>query len=181
MVEELSRRMKELESKLGEHKKEKLRPKLSEEAVETLLSQEGVPKWMEKFAAALMRLFKDAEEPEEMNPVQFLRNVLASCRRDQIGENPVRHTGRMAQQGRCRGRGERQVPPVRRRKSVGLPGVMTNLPHINSGPWGHTATMQNWRTSGQTNPTGPCLENVIAGDVRVRSPKTRLKAYNSPE
>ena len=49
---------KELESKLGQHEKEKVRPKLSEEAVETLLSEEGVPKWMEKLAAALVRLFR---------------------------------------------------------------------------------------------------------------------------
>ena len=55
VVEELSRRVKELESKLGEHEKEKVRPKLSEEAVETLLSEEGVPKWMEKLGAALVR------------------------------------------------------------------------------------------------------------------------------
>ena len=44
VVEELSRRIKELESKLGEHQKEKVRPKLSAEAVEILLSEEGVPK-----------------------------------------------------------------------------------------------------------------------------------------
>ena len=57
VVEGLSRRIKELESKLGEHEKEKVCPKLSEEVVETLLSEEGVPKWMEKVGAALMRLF----------------------------------------------------------------------------------------------------------------------------
>ena len=39
VVEELSRRIKELESKLGQHEKEKVRLKLSEEAVETLLSK----------------------------------------------------------------------------------------------------------------------------------------------
>ena len=44
MVEELSRRIKEPEAKLGEHGKEKVQPKLCEEAVETLLSQEVVPK-----------------------------------------------------------------------------------------------------------------------------------------
>ena len=49
-----SRHIKEVESKLGEHEKEKVRPKLSEEAVETLLSEEGVPKWMEKLGAALV-------------------------------------------------------------------------------------------------------------------------------
>ena len=59
MVEELSRRIKELESKPGEHEKEKVRLKLCEEAVETMLSEEGVPKWMEKLGAALVRLFKD--------------------------------------------------------------------------------------------------------------------------
>ena len=44
MVEELNRRIKALESKLGEHEKEKVCRKLSEEAVEALLSEEGVPK-----------------------------------------------------------------------------------------------------------------------------------------
>ena len=47
VVEELSGRIKELEYKLGEQEKEKVRPKLSEEAVKTLLSEEGVPKWMD--------------------------------------------------------------------------------------------------------------------------------------
>ena len=35
-----------------------MRPKLSEGAVETLLSEEGVPKWMEKLGSALVQLFK---------------------------------------------------------------------------------------------------------------------------
>ena len=58
MVEELSTRIKELEAKLGDQGKEKGRPKLSEEAV---LSEEGVPKWMEKLGAALVQLFKNLE------------------------------------------------------------------------------------------------------------------------
>ena len=74
VVEELSRRIKELESKLGEHEKEKVHPKLSEEAVETLLSEEGAPKWMQKCGAALVRLFKEQGEPEGMKPIQFLSN-----------------------------------------------------------------------------------------------------------
>ena len=45
-VEELSRSIKELESKLGEADKAKVRRKLSEEVVETLLSEEGLPRWM---------------------------------------------------------------------------------------------------------------------------------------
>ena len=69
VVEELCRRIKELASKLGEHEKEKVRPKLSEEAVETLLSEEG-PKWMEKLGAAPVRLFKDPKEPDGMKPIQ---------------------------------------------------------------------------------------------------------------
>ena len=44
MVEEPSRRTKELEAKLGEQDKEKVHLKLSEEAVETLLAEEGVLK-----------------------------------------------------------------------------------------------------------------------------------------
>ena len=74
VVEEFSRRITEVESKLGEHEKEKVRPKLSEEAVETLLSEEGVPKWMEKLGGALVRLYKDLEETEGMKAVQFLSN-----------------------------------------------------------------------------------------------------------
>ena len=52
--------------------KKKVRPKLSEEAVETLLSEEGVPKWMEKLKAALVQPFKEPDEPEGMKPIQFL-------------------------------------------------------------------------------------------------------------
>ena len=74
VMEDLSRHLQELETKPGEHEKEKVRPKLSEEAVETLRSEEGVPKWMEKLGATLVRLFKDLEGPEEMKPVQFLSN-----------------------------------------------------------------------------------------------------------
>ena len=74
VVGELSRRKKELGSKLGEHEKEKIHPKLSEAAVETLLSEEGVPKWMEKLGAALVWLFKDPKVPEGMKPIQFLSN-----------------------------------------------------------------------------------------------------------
>ena len=74
MVEEWSKHITELESKLEEHEKEKVRPKLSQEAVETLLSEEGVPKWMEKLRATLVRLFKDLEEPEGMKRVQFVSN-----------------------------------------------------------------------------------------------------------
>ena len=43
-AEELGRRLKELDSNMGEHEKEKVCRKLSEEAVETLLSEESVPK-----------------------------------------------------------------------------------------------------------------------------------------
>ena len=76
VVEELSRRIKELESKLGKPEKEKVRPKLLEEAVETLVLEEGVPKWMEKLGATLMRLFKEPEEPEGLKPSQFPSNSI---------------------------------------------------------------------------------------------------------
>ena len=56
-IEELSRRIKELETKLGEANKENVRPNLSDEAVESLLSEEGVPKWMEKLGSALVNMF----------------------------------------------------------------------------------------------------------------------------
>ena len=74
VVEDLSRHRKELESKLGEHEKEKVRAKLSKEVVETLFSEEDVPKWMEKLGAALVWLFKDPEEPKGMKPIQFRSN-----------------------------------------------------------------------------------------------------------
>ena len=63
MVEELCRRIKEPEAKLGEQDKENVRPKLSEEAVDTLLAEEGVPKWVENL-----------EGREGMKPIQFLSN-----------------------------------------------------------------------------------------------------------
>ena len=78
VMENLSRRIQELETKQREHEKEKVRPKLSEEAVETLRSEEGVPKWMEKLGAALVRLFKDLEGLEELKPVQFLSNEVGA-------------------------------------------------------------------------------------------------------
>ena len=74
VVEELSRRIKELESKLSGHEKEKVRPKLLEEAVEALLLDEGVPKWMKKLGAALVRLLRELEGPERLKPIQFLSN-----------------------------------------------------------------------------------------------------------
>ena len=58
MAEEQSRRIKESEAKLGEQDKEKVRPNLSKEAVEMLLAEEGVPKWMEKLGSVLVPLFK---------------------------------------------------------------------------------------------------------------------------
>ena len=69
MVEELSRRVKELEAKPGELGKEKVRPKLSKEAVEALPSQEGVPKWVEKLGPALVQLFKNPEGLGGMTPI----------------------------------------------------------------------------------------------------------------
>ena len=74
VVEEPSRSIKELESKLGEHEKEKVRPKLSEEAVETLLSEEGVSKGMEKLGPTLVRLFKEPQGPERLKPIRFITN-----------------------------------------------------------------------------------------------------------
>ena len=74
MVEERSRRRKEVKSKLGEREKEKLRPKPSKKAVETVLSQEGVPKWMEKLRAVIMRPFEDPEALEGNKRVHFLSN-----------------------------------------------------------------------------------------------------------
>ena len=70
MVKELSRRIKELEAELGEQDKGKFCPRLSEEAVETLLSEEGVPKWMDKPGCVLVQLFKNPEGCRyETNPV----------------------------------------------------------------------------------------------------------------
>ena len=66
MVEQLSRRIKELEAKLGEQGKEKVRPKLSEEAVETLLLRREC-----QLGAALVQLFKNPEGPEGMKPIRF--------------------------------------------------------------------------------------------------------------
>ena len=74
MVEELSRWIKELESKRGGQEKEKVRPKLSGEAVETVLLEKGVPKWIGKLGAALVQLFQDLEAPEGMKPIQFRSN-----------------------------------------------------------------------------------------------------------
>ena len=74
VVEELSRHIKELESKLEEHEKEKVHQKPSEEAVETLLRDEGVPKWIEKLGAALIRLFREPTEPEGLKLIQLLSN-----------------------------------------------------------------------------------------------------------
>ena len=45
-----------------------MRPKLSEGAVETLLSEKGVPKWMEKLGSALVQLCKSPEGLEGMKP-----------------------------------------------------------------------------------------------------------------
>ena len=42
--------------------------------MEALLSEEGVPKWMEKLGAALMLLFQDRRAAEGMKPIQFLSN-----------------------------------------------------------------------------------------------------------
>ena len=53
-------------------------PKTSEEAVETLLSEEGVPKCMEKLEAALVRLFKEQGEPEGLKLIQFLSNEVCA-------------------------------------------------------------------------------------------------------
>ena len=69
LLEELSTRIKDLEPKRGREK-----PQTSEQAVETLLLEEGVPKWMEKFGAALVHLFKNPEGYEGIKPIQFLAN-----------------------------------------------------------------------------------------------------------
>ena len=55
LVEEMSGRRKELESKWGGHEKEKAHPKLLKEAVETLLTEQGVAKLMEKVGTAVVQ------------------------------------------------------------------------------------------------------------------------------
>ena len=64
---------------------------------------------------------------------------------------------------------------------MGILGVMANLPHCGSGFGGHPTTTQSCRTSGQADPAGPCLEDVITGNVRIRTAKARKKAYRSPK
>ena len=82
VVEDLRRRIKELESKLGEHEKEKVLPKLSEEAAETLLSEEGAPKWIANLGAALVRLFKEPEGLEGLIPIQLTTNEVRATMLD---------------------------------------------------------------------------------------------------
>ena len=47
-----------------------------------MLSEQGVPKWIEKLRAALVRLSKDPEEPQGMKLIQFLSHEVWATRWD---------------------------------------------------------------------------------------------------
>ena len=59
---------------MGWTEKEKVHLKLYKEAVETLLSEEGVSTWMERLGSAREHIFKNPRVLEGMKPVQYLIN-----------------------------------------------------------------------------------------------------------
>ena len=75
--------------------------------METPLSKEGVPKWIEKLGNALVRLFKDPEETEGMKPLHFLNNEVCTTMWDtkesyvnkyhQKSKEGEKHVGRRSQ------------------------------------------------------------------------------------
>ena len=52
-------------------------------------------------------------------------------------------------------------PSQQKKKISGASQRHAYLPHNSGSPWGHPATTQNWRSSGQMHLVGPRLEDVI--------------------